>query len=246
MRHMQMENLGLETSRQTKGEDFQHALVVDTPIEVISLSPKTSNNGFLFPLYLYSDENTKSENLSPAFRTFLDSTYDHHYSAEEVLGYIYSVLYSPSYRTQYSDLLRIDFPRIPFPENAADFEAMSKLGWALVEAHLLREIPATKLAQYHGKGDHIVEAVRYAPAEQAVWINKTQCFKPVPEAVWNFHIGGYQVLEKYLKSRKGRTLALDEINHVASVADSLAFTGAQMAKIDKAYGKAFPAVDKPN
>ncbi len=75
MRHMQMENLGLETSRQTKGEDFQHALVVDTPIEVISLSPKTSNNGFLFPLYLYSDESTKSETFPlPSARSWIVRT----------------------------------------------------------------------------------------------------------------------------------------------------------------------------
>ena len=75
--------------------------------------------------------------------------------------------------------------------------------------------------------------------EQAIWINNTQFFKPVPQAVWDFHIGGYQVLDKYLKSRKGRTLSLDEINHVAAVADSLAFTIEQMVKIDDAYKKAF-------
>jgi Type ISP C-terminal specificity domain len=74
--------------------------------------------------------------------------------------------------------------------------------------------------------------VRYSPQEQAIWINKAQFFKTVPENVWNFHIGGYQVLDKYLKSRKGRVLSLDEINHVAAVAGSLAFTVEQMAKID--------------
>ena len=57
--------------------------------------------------------------------------------------------------------------------------------------------------------------------------------------MWDFHIGGYQVLDKYLKSRKGRKLSLDEINHVAAVADSLAFTIGQMAKIDRAYESAF-------
>ena len=100
--------------------------------------------------------------------------------------------------------------------------------------------PRKGLAKYHGKGDHTVEAVRYSPQEQAISINKTQSFKPVPQAVWDFHIGGYQVLDKYLKSRKGRTLSLDEINHVAAVADSLASTIAQMAKIDSAYNQAFP------
>ena len=104
----------------------------------------------------------------------------------------------------------------------------------------MRELPRKKLAVYHGKGDHTVEAVRYVPADQAVVINKTQFFKPVPQPVWDFHIGGYQVLDKYLKSRKDRVLSLDEINHVGAIADSLSFTIDQMVKIDGAYRAAFP------
>jgi hypothetical protein len=56
---------------------------------------------------------------------------------------------------------------------------------------------------FPGKGAHAVEAVRYSPEEQAIAINKTQFFKPVPQTVWEFHIGGYQVLDKNPKSRKG-------------------------------------------
>ncbi len=61
-----------------------------------------------------------------------------------------------------------------------------------------------------------------------------------PQAVWDFHIGGYQVLDKYLKPHKGRVLSLGEINHLGAIADSLAFTIEQMAAIEKAYCKAFP------
>ena len=156
------------------------------------------------------------------------------------MAYIYAVLYAPTYRTRYAEFLRIDFPRAPFPKSSADFQALSELGWALMRAQLLSELPCRELGVYHGKGDHVVEAVRYSPQEQTIWINKTQSFKPVPRTVWEFHIGGYQVLDKYLKSRKGRTLSLDEINHVAAIADSLAFTIDQMARIDKAYTAAFP------
>jgi len=92
-------------------------------------------------------------------------------------------------------LLRIDFPRIPFPDSGDTFEALSKLGWGLVQAHLLRVLPQRGLAEYYGKGDHTVDAVRYSPEEQAIWINKTQAFRTVPQAVWGFHIGGYQVIE---------------------------------------------------
>ena len=84
-----------------------------------------------------------------------------------------------------------------------------------------------------------MQSVRYSADEQAVWINKTQSFRPVPQAVWEFHIGGFQVLDRYLKSRKDRVLTLDEINHIGSVADSLAFTIEQMAKIDNAYRSTF-------
>ena len=62
----------------------------------------------------------------------------------------------------------------------------------------------------------------------------------MPPGVWDFQIGGYQVLDKYLKSRRGRVLSLDEINHVGAVADSLAFTIDQMARVDQAYRSAFP------
>jgi hypothetical protein len=193
----------------------------------------------LFPNWLFGRDG-KVENLSPNFRAFIDARYEHHYTPEEILGYIYAVLHAPTYRRRYAEFLRIDFPRVQFPDSAEDFETLLGLGWALVQAHLLREPPRQKLAVYRGTGGDTVEAVRYSPEEQAVAINKTQFFKPVPQAVWDIHIGGYQVLDKYLKSRKGCALSLDEINHVSAIADSLAFTIARMARIDEAYRTAFP------
>ena len=233
-------NLALITSRLTKGENFRHVQVTDKPAEVICMSSKTSNNGFVFPLWLEDD----LENISGSFRAFFDSRYDQHYPPEEIFGYIYAVLHAPEYRLRYVEFLRIDFPRIPFPETASQFESLSSLGWALVQAHLLRDLSGRGLADYHGQGNHRVETVRYSAEEGSIHINGTQCFKPVPQAVWEFQIGGYQVLDKYFKSRKGRTLALDEIDHIARVADSLAFTIEQMAAIDAAYKSAFKSRGK--
>ena len=234
MRHMLDGGLGLSVCRFVTGQ-WRHVIAIEGIADNCVISNQTKERGYVFPLLVDG-----LENFSTGFRNFIGNRYDHHYTPEEILGYIYAILHAPTYRTRYAEFLRIDFPRIPFPENADDFEALSKLGWALVQAHLLREYPSRKLAGYHGNGDHTVEFVRYAPEEQSIAINKTQFFKPVPEDVWNFHIGGYQVLDKYLKSRKGRVLSLDEINHVGAVADSLAFTIEQMAKIDTAYKKAFP------
>jgi len=238
MRHFNKPNVGLITTRITKDRDA----VFCTTHAIAHKSASAYDISYVFPLRLVDDSG--DENLSSSFRGFLDSRYEHHYAPEEVLGYIYAVLHAPTYRTRYAEFLRIDFPRVPFPEEAEDFETLSGLGWALVQAHLLRELPRRGLGGYHGKGDHAVVAVRYSPEEQAIHINKTQFFRPVPAEVWEFHIGGYQVLDKYLKSRKGRGLSLDEINHIGAVADSLAFTIEQMAKIDAVYRAAFKAGDK--
>jgi predicted helicase len=233
-KHLLNENIALLTTKITK--DAASVFISSKP--AAHKSSSTYDISYVFPLYLTADEHR--ENLGSDFREYIDTLYEHHYSAEEIFGYVYAVLHSQTYRARYAEFLRIDFPRVPFPESSDDFEALSGLGWALVQAHLLRELPRRGLAAYHGTGDHMVEIVRYLPEEQTISINKTQCFKPVPPAVWEFHIGGYQVLDKYLKSRKDRTLSLDEINHVAAIADSLDFTIEQMVKIDKAYTAAFP------
>jgi predicted helicase len=213
---------------------------VDKPANDCVISNRSREANQVLPLWRFGPGGARKENLSSDFREFIDSRYNEHFGPEEILGYIYAVLNAPSYRARYLQFLRIDFPSVVFPATAEDFETLSRLGWALMQAHLLRELPRRGLAAYHGKGDHLVEAVRYSPKEQTIAINKSQFFNPVPPAIWEFHIGGYQVLEKYLKSRKDRTLSLDEINHVAAIVDSLAFTIEQMVKIDEAYTAAFP------
>ncbi len=228
------QNIALLTARSNKSPEPNHFFVTEYLSE--AKTGESTTQSYFFPLW-----RSESENFAPTFRSFLDARYDHHYTPEEILGYIYAVLHAPCYRSRYAEFLRIDFPRIPFAEAKQDFDGLSTLGSALVEVHLLRKRVARKLAVYHGRGDHLVEAVRYSLQEQAIWINKSRYFSPVPDDVWNFHIGGYQVLDKYLKSRKGRTLSLDEIEHVDAVAGVLAFMISQMAEIDTAYGAAFPA-----
>lgn len=240
MKHMQLGSIGLVFVRQVSHANQDrsvYALATDAPIDNRAF---VSAKGIAFVEPLYLDGTT--ENLTPAFRDFIDDRYGQHYDPEQILGYIYAVLHAPTYRTRYAEFLRIDFPRIPFAETAEQFEALSTLGWALIQTHLLKTVPRSKprLGDYVGKGDHTVEAVRYSPEEQTVWINRTQGFANLPQAVWDFHIGGYQVIDKYLKSRKGRVLNLDEQTHVGNIAESLSFTIAQMAKIDAEYLEAFP------
>ena len=55
----------------------------------------------------------------------------------------------------------------------------------------------------------------------------------MPEEVWDFHIGGYQVCHKWLKDRKGRTLSKKDIAHYQKIIVALNETIRIMAEIDE-------------
>jgi predicted helicase len=245
-------NIGLMTTRLTKDEWS----VLATSHIMTHKAVSRYDIGYLFPLYLYNNpgpnnpkqnpgnplfvqENqaeygVRRENLAPKFRAFLDLKYGHHYQPEEILGYIYAVLHNPTYRRKYAEFLKIDFPRIPFVDDRELFEQLSRLGGELVQAHLLKEIPETTKVEIT-KGSDMVDKPVYGAAPQRLYFNKEQYFAPVPEDVWNFHIGGYQVLDKYLKSRKGRELSLDEKENIINVIKVLRFTLDRMQEIDEIW-----------
>jgi len=54
----------------------------------------------------------------------------------------------------------------------------------------------------------------------------------VPREVWEFHIGGYRVLERWLKDRKGCELTWDDIQHYQKVVVALNETIRLTAEID--------------
>jgi len=150
-------------------------------------------------------------------------------------GYIYSILHSHTYRKKYAEFLRIDFPRIPFTNDENIFKQLATLGNQLIEAHLLRKGDFNNSnGDFIGKGDNVVEKSNFVLENKIgkLYINKTQYFDNVPQDVYDFYIGGYQVLDKYLKDRKGKELITDEVENVEQTIRSLAFTIEQMKKID--------------
>ena len=110
----------------------------------------------------------------------------------------YGVLHTPSYREKYKEFLKIDFPRIPFPENKEEFERIVSIGNKLRKLHLMEEIPP-QATSFDIEGDNAVSEIRFEKGK--VYINKTQYFANVPELAWNFYIGGYQPAQKWLKGR---------------------------------------------
>ncbi len=187
----------------------------------------------LFPLYRYNENGDREINFTYQFIKFTSEIGP----GEEVmtLGYIYAILYSPTYRNRYNELLKIDFPKIPFTNDLKAFKQLAALGNKLINVHLLDEEVDYPYGEFIGKGNNIVEKYSYVPKNKSgkIYINKTQYFENVPIDVWNFYIGGYQVIDKYLKDHKERKLSYDEVDNIASTIKALAFTIEQMKKIDK-------------
>lgn len=149
----------------------------------------------------------------------------------KIFDYIYGVLHSPDYRETYAEFLKIDFPRVPFPRDPATFAHVSEKGEALRRLHLMEDA-AIGDAQYafEGEGDCVVDKPRYEGGK--VWINKEQGFANVPPVAWEFHIGGYQPAQKWLKDRKGRELGWDDIRHYQKIIKILAETDRIMDEIE--------------
>jgi predicted helicase len=232
------DNLCLLVSRQIGTPIWRHVFVADLPADNCLTATDTKGANHVLPMLRYTPDG-ETENITGSFRLYINQHYNQFYSVQEIMGYVYAILHASDYRERYAAFLRMDFPRISLPSSSEAFESLSALGWALLRAHLLKEVPSERGVTYRGRGTHQIEAPRYSAAEATIWINNQQGFAPVPPAIWEFHVGGHQVLAKYLKSRSGRALSLDEINHVCAVAESISFTLQQVARIDEAYAEAF-------
>lgn len=174
---------------------------------------------------------------------------------EDIFHYAYAVFHSPGYRSRYSEFLKIDFPRLPLTGNLELFRALARLGGELTALHLMEfNVAGVSVPESDGNFNLSAKAettfigtsrevTKVGYSDHTVWINAggtknssrpgTAGFHGVPEAVWNFHIGGYQVCEKWLKDRKGRTLNDDDIAHYHKIVVALSETIRLMAEIDE-------------
>ncbi len=237
------ENVALVVGRAgsaTGDEEWNIVFVAQHPVD---LNIFRRGGGEVYPLYEYPKtkseqgalvpEAGRKENLSAAFLEALAGVLGQTPAPEAVLGYLYAVLHSPTYRARYAEFLKRDFPRVPLPPDKATFDALAQLGGALIDLHLLRD-PAlnTPSCKYPVGGDHRVKRVEYDEKAQRVWINGEQYFEPVPPEVWAYRVGGYQVCHKWLDDRKGATLPYDERLTYQRIVTALERTLALQAQID--------------
>ncbi|WP_300827010.1 type ISP restriction/modification enzyme [Helicobacter sp. UBA3407] len=259
MQHfLQDDNVALLVSRQSSA-------VGDDEINTIAISDKMVDINFyrrggeqVMPLYLKNTESSKDkspkknkkdsqenadskqgqwvENFTPEFREFIDAKYNEHFSPEQILGYIYAVLFHKDYREKYIDFLKIDFPKIPFVESKKKFLEFSALGWELINTHLLQSDTLDSVigeAKYKdSKNKNLkIEKIAYDAEAQKLFVNDSLHFCGVSEAVWDYKIGGYQVLDKYLKSHKGEKIDHAHFSRVIQTLHRSLEIESQIAKV---------------
>jgi predicted helicase len=112
---------------------------------------------------------------------------------EDILDYIYAVLHSPSYREKYNEFLKIDFPRVPYPENKGYYEKLVILGKELRLLHLFESSKLNQIITTYPStlGENVVEKVVYKKSN--VYINKDKYFGNISENIWNFYIVGHSL-----------------------------------------------------
>jgi len=234
-------NLIICLSKNTTIEgQYSSVLVSDSLVDLKYC--EYSRGCYFFPLYLYNfsnqqtliDETRKHANLQ--FDNI--SSFSKEKNPEKILNYIYAVLYSNFYRQKYQEFLKIDFPRIPFTKNNELFEKLSRLGEQLILLHLMKSPELTDpIMKYKGPGDSNVEKRLYDETTRRVYIKDLQYFENVDSDVWKYDIGGYQVLDKWLKDRVGKALSAEDIRHYCKVVTAISKTIDIQKEIDRFYAK---------
>ena len=214
MKNMFQDNIAIIVTRGSRPEPWRDVFVSDKVTDIAFLSSNTSRSSYHIPLYIYK-ENQRFPNINAEIMDELNRRYGTKTSPEEVFSYVYGVLNSRIYREKYSDQLKIDFPRIPFPKSHETFLRITEIGKSLIDLHLMRT-HVRGMLDYPEGGENRVTKIVYEKGK--LFINEKQYFNGVTEEIWNYKIGSYKVLEKWLKERSGLKLHSPDIEFFSKIA----------------------------
>ena len=186
------------------------------------------------PLVIKNDSQKRIENFTPKFRQFINEKYGE-IKPEKILGYIYAILFHKEYRKKYFDFLKIDFPKIPFVKSKEDFLKFAKLGEELYNLHLgnlkiQKEVGEPMFKDNKNKNEKILKAI-YNEKDKDLFVNESLYFKNVDKDVWEYKIGGYQVLDKYLKSHKNENIDYSHFENVIKILTRTIEIEAEISKL---------------
>ena len=252
MKHFLLgENLGLCTTKLSNQDNYAYGFIIDN-IADVNFSGQIANSDMVIPLYRYEqttgddDKQTHTLEKLPNFTEVFKAYCQTHKilkskSPEQILHFIYANLFHPHYRAKYAQYLRIGFPRINFEVSKKIFEALESIGKELVELHLLRKIPQDSSiyidfrSEAKSSPNYTIEKLNTKNrfVDSMLILNNDLCIKGVNQAVYDYTIGGYKVIEKWLSYRNGYTCSKPELEHLESICKILKRTIALQKELEQ-------------
>jgi len=226
-----VENLGIVLSRRHAEPSYNHCFVT----KFITDRNFLGGQSYIFPMYdIFVGK--KVSNILPSIEKVLGKTYSRSTTPEEIFYYVYAVLFSNVYRQEFSELLKIDYPQIPFPQDYSLFKNTSELGFELINLHLLCSSKLNNpLTRLHGEGNSLVDKIKYLPDDGILKINSNQYFDNIPFVIWDYEVGKNKVVSSYLKRKEGKVLSVQEIIEFCGIVTSLKCTIDLQVVIDEIY-----------
>ena len=229
-------NVGIVLSRVNVRENYNS--VIATKFYPYYKLAESSRGSYLVPLYIYDKQTCKNLespclNIEESFMVIVQEKYaDPTITGQEVFGYIYAILFSNKYRNKFKNELKEGLPKIPLVNDDKSFKVLSKLGNKLLQIHCL-EFDSSDEIKFNVSGEGIIDNPYFDEKTGKVFINHSQCFEGISLPVWEFNIGGYQVLKKWLTERNGSILAAEDIKHFIKMAQAITETLKLVDKIDE-------------
>ncbi|EOB3230608.1 type ISP restriction/modification enzyme [Campylobacter upsaliensis] len=217
------ENLGLCFPKICLNFIFDYSMVINTIVDRTFGGSKTGSETCIAPLYSY-DIDGKIPNFTPEFLAYkAKHKILKDKNEEQILAFIYANLYNPKYRSKYLEYLKIGFPKVSFEVSQKEFERFEKLGSELIKLHLMQEIPQDEIdfiflkesKKPNFKIAKCQEKERFV--ENKIILNEDLAISPIGAEIWNYTIGGYQVLKQWLKYRKDYVCTKEELEHLLKI-----------------------------
>ena len=233
MQHMLHPNIGLYVKRGFEDSEAAPVFCCDELVCMRAWSrPGSIGSEYLFPLYRYKNvfgEITKTDNFNEdtikKIEEKLGKEYDLNesnekkFSAEQLFDYIYGVLHSEKYTSKYREFIKIEFPRVPYPNDYNTFLKYAEYGNKLRNVHCMKSKHKCVSVNFNGMLPLSVECIKRKGDK--VFLTNESYFMGITDDLWQYYIGGYQPLQKWLKDRKNMSLNSIDIDHYCKMINAI-------------------------
>ena len=217
MKHFSIPNLALCFTRTDKSpREYSMIFVSNKITESCFLTTQTAGIATIVPLYLINNKLERVTNFNKDYFDKLTHNLRFRPSEQDIFDYCYGILFDKNYRTRYNIFLKQDYPKVPIIENEEMLRKYVDVGTKLRKLHLMETNTEKELNIESSNNNLLIEMVKYE--NETLRINKDTIITGITEEIYNYYLGGYQVIDKWLKSHKGENLTIDYFNHIKKIA----------------------------